>query len=523
MAGRARLLADGDEIERAPARPASSSAAAGGDQPELALLDRERGDDLDPRARAALVAEQRARLLGRPQVAVDDRVGEVDATHPSTPASDRSARRTSSRLAPHGTVIRAPVALDAALAQAALEQGRLRPGLAFVQQRAEVDPRVRVVAVERRVDLARALAADQRPLGGLRRPGVEEVDGRVELQPGAAAREQVVVGRVGGGELAEVDRHEVQLQRGQVLVVFDHGLRHVEQLRRVRRHDLDDPDPRRRRRVDEVDVLVAALDHVHERVAPARLRGAGELARVARVDRVVDDERDLLRRASSHASRTPTRISSPSSRSSWTSARSSPSDGDDELRPPVDPARAHVREQRLRLQRRRILDAHAPIRPGDEVRLDHAAAAIPHRIAAPEDDPHVDSARARRRAASDVPGPYRRAAPRRRARRARRARAHRRYASPSGEQRAGRARPGRPCRVAPGGVAREDVVARGREALAAAGQGEDGAGEVAAAQRGEAGRKVARRRRHLRERRRQRVAPSGRKRTQSCSGCGRGS
>ena len=109
-----------------------------------------------------------------------------------------------------------------------------------VQQRAEVDPRVRVVPVERLVDLPRALAADQRPVGGLRRAGVEEVHLRVDVQPRAPAREQVVVGA--GRELAQVDRHEVELDRRQVLVVLEHGPRHVHELRRVRRHHLHHPD-----------------------------------------------------------------------------------------------------------------------------------------------------------------------------------------------------------------------------------------------------------------------------------------
>ena len=52
-----------------------------------------------------------------------------------------------------------------------------------VQQRAEVDPPVRIVAVQRLVDLARALAADQRPVRRLGRPGVEEVHPRRSPAP----------------------------------------------------------------------------------------------------------------------------------------------------------------------------------------------------------------------------------------------------------------------------------------------------------------------------------------------------
>ena len=240
--------------------------------------------------------------------AVDDGVGEVDPAHA---ASSFSAARTSSRLAPQGTVMRAPDPLDPALAQAALEQRELRPRLALDQQRAEVDPRVRVVAVERGVDLARALAAEQRPVGGDGRAGVEEVDRRAELQARAAAGEQVVLGRVRGRQLAQVDRDEVELQRRQLLVVLEHGARHVEQLRRERRDDLDDADPQRRRREDEVDVLEAALDDGHERVAVADAARAGSRWRCRRTRRPRrpprPDRRARARRARRRGSRRPRR------------------------------------------------------------------------------------------------------------------------------------------------------------------------------------------------------------------------
>jgi len=133
---------------------------------------------------------------------------------------------------------------------------------------------VRVVAVERRVDLARALAADERPFGRFRRPGVEEVDGRIEVEPRAPAREQVVVGA--RRQLAQVDRDEVELDRRQLLVELEHGLRHVHQLRRVRRDDLHDPDPDQRRGIDEVHVLEAALHDGFWELKEARILSATE-------------------------------------------------------------------------------------------------------------------------------------------------------------------------------------------------------------------------------------------------------
>ena len=140
------------------------------------------------------------------------------------------------------------------------------------QQRAEVDPRVRVVAVERRVDLARALAADQRPVGGLRRPGVEEVDRRVELQPRAPAREQVVAPAPVASSRRSIGTKSSSI--GGRSSSYSSTVRAMStQLRRMRRHDLHDPDPHRRGRVDEVHVLEAPLDHGHELVAlapPAR-------------------------------------------------------------------------------------------------------------------------------------------------------------------------------------------------------------------------------------------------------------
>ena len=241
----------------------------------------------DPRAaarRRTARASRRSPTGGRRRVTV------------MQPPPARAAPRGPPRgVAPHGTIMRVAVALDPALAQAALEQRRAVAGRRD-HARAEVDARVRLAAVQRDVDLARALAADERPVG--RRPAGRRRGSRprAEVEPGAAAREQVVLGRMRGGELAQVDRRRSRA-------------RPAAGPRRSRAPPAPSPAAsaarggttsttriaQRRRLDDEVHVLEAALDDVHARVAPARARGARHLARVAGVDRRVGDERDLVR------------------------------------------------------------------------------------------------------------------------------------------------------------------------------------------------------------------------------------
>ena len=67
------------------------------DQPELRLRARQRGDDGEPRPGAPPVVEQLARLLRRPEVVVHG--------HGAASVSSCSACRTSSSVAPHGTII----------------------------------------------------------------------------------------------------------------------------------------------------------------------------------------------------------------------------------------------------------------------------------------------------------------------------------------------------------------------------------------------------------------------------------
>jgi len=108
--------------------------------------------------------------------------------------------------------------------------------------------------------------------------GVEERHGRPQLGAGAAAGQQILPGRV-GRQIVHVDRVEEQLDRRQVFVV-GHGLLGLgEELRRVRRHHVGDPNRDRRGLPDEVDVLEPADHHGG---APARV-GGGERGGVADV------------------------------------------------------------------------------------------------------------------------------------------------------------------------------------------------------------------------------------------------
>ena len=293
--------------------------------------------------------------------------------------------------------MRAPRTLDPALAQAALQQREIRPGLALHQQRAEVDSRVRVVAVERGVDLARALAADQRPVGGVRWAGVEEVDRARRAQ---GPRTGTGTGSAPPGARAASSRRsigdEVELERRQVLVVLEHRPRHVEQLRRMRRDDLDDADAQRRGREDEVDVLEAALDDRDSALGLARRARAGvalpvstdgstherHLVRTGQHPRVADADEDLVAVVALELHERPLVAAH----------------GDDELRPPVHPPRAHVPPA----ARRRRAGASCTLTPryGRAMKFGRsrsraAAAAIPHSIAAPELAPQRESARAR--------------------------------------------------------------------------------------------------------------------------------
>ena len=268
------------------ARAAISSAAAAGIRPS-APCSAASAPRIETQIRVrASSANSSSRLRRRPEMA-------EDAGHAA--ASALARERRGGDLAQRGPDLferRAPrhhqartLAPQPALVQAALHQRR--PVGRADHARAEVDPRSRLGAVERHVDLARALAADQRPVAQLRRPGVEEL----ALEPAAAARVHVRPGA--GRQLAQVDRREVELDRRQVLVEVHHRPRHLEQLRRLGRDHLQHPHAQRRRLDDEVHVLEPAL-HDGARARP-RARAARHLRRVAGVHRRVGDERDLVR------------------------------------------------------------------------------------------------------------------------------------------------------------------------------------------------------------------------------------
>ena len=145
--------------------------------------------------------------------------------------------------------------------------------------------------------------------------------------------------------------------------------------------------------------------------------------RVARVDRRVAHERDLLRPGQQPRVLDADQdlVARPRARS-CTSARSSPQTAT------MNSVRRYTRRSLMRSSTPSsdayVLHAHPPIRPGDEVRL-HAAALIPHSIAVPDVAPH------RERSSGSSPRS-----------------AQRRYARPSGEHRTHRTRPGARARAA---------------------------------------------------------------------------
>ena len=97
----------------------------------------------------------------------------------------RSAARTSSKVAPHGTIIILARLLDPAFVETALDEG-CAVGWETRGQGAEVDARGGLGAVQRHMDLARALAADQGPLRQLKERGLS-IEGRSPSSPLAAA------------------------------------------------------------------------------------------------------------------------------------------------------------------------------------------------------------------------------------------------------------------------------------------------------------------------------------------------
>ena len=388
VAAAPRLLPHRLEVDRLARAGGDLRRGLRRDQPELALRLGERAVDREPDPRAALVAEQLARLRGLPQVPEDHR------------HSSRSASRTSSSAAPHGTTSDAPSRrTPRSYRQHFISVG---PSSRGQHARAEVHARGRLGAVQRHVDLARALAAHQRPVAELVRPGVEEL----ALEAGAAAREH---GRARGSQLAQVDRREVELDGRQVLVEVEHRLRHLQQLRRLRRDDLDHAHPQRRRLDDEVHVLEPALHDGHAR---ARARGARHLGRVARVDRRIGDERNLVR---------PRQHPQAGHRGDDVVAHRmldlhhgvlAAAPRDHELGAAIDPPPDQPLAQRAFVETGRLLDGDAPVRPRDEV------------------GPDVTSSPTEsRRARAPLPGTARAAGGRRRRRsaRSRRSRAARRW------------------------------------------------------------------------------------------------
>ena len=145
------------------------------------------------------------------------------------------------------------------------------------------------------MELQGTLAADQQPVTPGGGPGVEIVDRRPHVDARAPAGDQVALGGVSGGQVADVDGVEDQVDGGKILVVGHHLLGHGEELGRLRGHDLRDPDPHQARLPDEVHVLVAALHQVgpHPRAGVGG-RHPGQGAGIADIGRRRFDPGDLV-------------------------------------------------------------------------------------------------------------------------------------------------------------------------------------------------------------------------------------
>ena len=239
--------------------------------------------------------------VGRPQVAVDDRVGGVDHGA-ATPVSRAAPARTSSSVAPHGTTIVDPVALDPALEQAALDQRRPPAG---ARQRAGRSRPARAARAPYSAtwiwrERSQPTSVQSAACGG---PASRKSTGASSVEPGAAAREQVVPGRVGGGELAQVDRLERRARPAA-------GPRRSRAPRAPSPAASAAPAGRPRRRGPRTGAGSTMKLTCSKRPCTTYTRASGprerrprHLRRVAGVDRRVDDERDLVRARRARARR----------------------------------------------------------------------------------------------------------------------------------------------------------------------------------------------------------------------------
>ena len=270
MRGETGLLGDVVEIEPGGVGVLRDQLGGfGRDDAEPRLRRRQRAEDVEPVLQPGRFVEGVRQLRRRKQVAVLPRVGQAGAhagSHDSARAISASVIWPSD--APHGHRDLAVVDHDAVLEQTAFRQQRT--GNRRAGARADVDL-VGSLAVEPFVDLLRTLAADERPglvrwtlvqIGGLR-------TGRVEAA--APARHEVPLGRRVRGQIGQAHHVRHELHRRQRLGHVEHALRLVEQLCRLRRRDLANRDPQRRRVDDEVDVFVASL---HD--GGPHTRGSGE-------------------------------------------------------------------------------------------------------------------------------------------------------------------------------------------------------------------------------------------------------
>ena len=257
----------------------------GRDDPQLGLGLGQGDEDVEPGLEPASFLEDGPQLLGPPEVGVLLGVGYAGAHAGSAVAATRcSPSRTRSSEAPHGTVTVAPSrSMCSSSRQHLVSSGLAPPARAASPPRAEVD-RLRLLAVEPAVELAGAVAAEQRP-ALLLGPLVEEPHlGPVQLDARSPAGQEVPWRPALPGQLGQVDHVRHQLDGGEVLGHLEHPPGLVEELRRLRRHDLAHPDPDGGGVEDEAHVPVPPL-HDHAAGRRGQLpRRASELGGHAGVD-----------------------------------------------------------------------------------------------------------------------------------------------------------------------------------------------------------------------------------------------
>ena len=231
----ARLLPDGVEVELRAGAPGDRARRGGRTRSRAPpARARQRAEDAQPDRRAPAVVEQR-------------RASRRSPTGGRRRASPRGRRRSSARRLPaaraarcapprgsppHGTTSGRPARSMPRSQQAALRQrrGRRSRPTARGQKSTRACGSRPYSATWIWRERSQPTSVQAAASGG---PASRKSTGTPGSSPRAAARQQVVRGRMGRGELAQVDRVERELHRRQVLVELEHRPRHLQQLRRL--------------------------------------------------------------------------------------------------------------------------------------------------------------------------------------------------------------------------------------------------------------------------------------------------